>query len=307
MSRDNRRPALEFVRARLTALVVATTLAGYLLASPGHPHGLARLVCTLLGTALTAAGASALNQWLERDRDALMHRTRLRPVASGAMAPPTAFAIGATLVALGLAVLAVGVNYITACLALLVEVVYLAAYTPLKPRTPLNTLVGSVCGAIPPMMGWTAVTGRLDFGAWVLGALLFLWQVPHFLSLAWLYREDYERAGFRMLPVIDPTGRATSEALLASIAALVPICLAATLARMSGAAFAVGSLIPGLGFAVAGLRLHRSRSRADARNLFLASLIYLPLVLGLMVIDRGPASCPVPIAQADPRETPPAP
>lgn len=303
----SRQPAMEFIRARLTALVVATTFAGYMLASAGHPLDPARLAWTLLGTALTAAGASALNQWLERDRDARMHRTRMRPVPAGLLTPRAARAAGLALVVSGLAVLALGANPLTAALALAVEIIYLGAYTPLKPRTPLNTLVGSVCGAIPPMMGWAAATGGVSLGAWLLGALLFLWQIPHFLSLAWLYREDYQRAGFRMLPVIDPTGRATSEALLASTFALVPLCLAAPLIGLSGMTFALGSFLLGLAFAAASLRLHRSRSRANARNLFLASLVYLPLVLGLMVIDRGPVAARTPVAEAAPAETAAAP
>ena len=302
MSISTRKPAMEFIRARLTALVVATTLAGFVLASGGHAIAWPRLLWTLLGTALTAAGASALNQWMERERDALMHRTRIRPLPAGLLAPRQALAIGATLVILGLAALALGANALTAALALVVEAVYLAAYTPLKARTPLNTLVGAFCGAIPPMMGWTAATGGLSLGAWLLGALLFVWQIPHFLSLAWLYREDYERAGFRMLPVVDRSGRATAEALLASTILLIPLCLAAPLAGLTGAAFAVGSLLLGAGFAAAGLRLHRTRSRASARNLFLASLVYLPLVLGLMVVDRGPAVDHGTIAEAAARE-----
>jgi heme o synthase len=298
MSTTPRHPAVELTRARLSGLVVATTLAGYVLASPGRPLDLARLAATLAGTALAAAGASALNQWMERDRDAVMRRTRLRPLPAGLLAPRHALAIGLALVGSGLAVLAIGANLVTALLALAVEVIYLGAYTPLKPRSPLNTMVGAVCGALPPMMGWTAATGGLGLGAWILGALLFLWQVPHFLSLAWLYREDYERAGFRMLPVTDPSGRATSEALLASTVALIPLCLAAPLAGLCGSLFVFGSLFLGVAFAATGFRLRRDRSRASARRLFLASLIYLPLVLGLMVLDRGPLRDPAPSAAA---------
>ena len=189
-------------KARLSALVVTTAALGFVMASAVSLDW-ALLGWTLLGTTLAAWSANALNQVFERHRDARMKRTRGRPIPSGRIGAP--HALGAAILALGmgLTVLVAMVNVLTAVLALLTTLLYVLVYTPLKTRTTLNTLIGSVVGAIPPVMGWTAVTGQLDPGAWVLGTVLFVWQIPHFLALAWLYREDYKRGGYRMLPVID--------------------------------------------------------------------------------------------------------
>lgn len=276
---------LELAKARLAALVVVTAAAGYALASRGEPDPLA-LVSVLLGTALTAFGANALNQVMEVERDRLMERTRSRPLPSGQVGRGRAAWWGLSSATVGLAVLAAGANLLTAGLALFVILLYLLAYTPLKVRTPLATAVGAVCGAIPPMMGWTAASGRLETGAWVLFGVLFLWQMPHFLALAWLYRDDYARGGFRMLPSVDPTGAATGRVALVHAVALLPVAVAAVLGGVSGRLFLTGTAALTLAFAALAWQMLKHRTAPAARRLFLASLLYLPLVLGLMVADR---------------------
>jgi protoheme IX farnesyltransferase len=239
----------------------------------------------VLGTALTAFGANILNQWAEADRDRRMERTRNRPLPAGRVSRRTALAWGLASAAVGLAVLDLGANRLTAALALFVILLYVLVYTPLKVRTPLNTVVGAVCGAVPPMMGWAAATGRLDLGAWILGGILFVWQVPHFLALAWLYREDYARGGFRMMPAADPEGVITGRAAFLYALALLPITGALALAGVTGVTYLVLSQVVGLGFVVLGWAFARQRVRVTARRLFLASIIYLPVLLGLMVGD----------------------
>lgn len=275
-------------KARLSFLVVVTTAVGYVLASRGG-ISLRGLALVVVGTGLTSSGALAMNQWMERSRDARMERTRGRPLPAGVFTPGHALRLAAASILAGLACLAAFTNLLTAALAATVVVVYLGFYTPLKPRTPLCTLVGAICGAIPPMMGWSAAAGRLEIGAWILAAVLFLWQIPHFLALAWLYREDYERAGFRMLPVIDRSGIVTGRMVILYSLALVPIGIAATLAGVAGRTFLVGSVVLGALLLSLGIRLARQRTDASARALFLASLVYLPLLLGLMIADRAPA------------------
>lgn len=279
---------LEFVKARLCALVLVTTLAGYLLASQG-PVGGAKLLWTMIGTALAAFGANALNQWAEVRRDERMERTRRRPLPAGRLDPRQALLVAVGLSVGGPIVLGWGVNLLSAGLALLTSVLYVGVYTPLKTRTPLNTLVGAVVGAIPPMIGWVGAAGRLDTGAWILGAILFLWQIPHFLALAWMYREDYERGGFRMLPTVDPAGQLTGYVMVLYTLLLLPIGLLATLEGIAGWWYAGGSVLLGAWFTALVLHLYATRSRAAARRVFLASAMYLPLLLGLMVIDRAPA------------------
>ncbi len=277
---------LELVKVRLTILVVMTTAVGFVVASDRIDWG--RFLLTLLGTAMTAAGSMAANQAWERVRDARMDRTRERPIPTGQIGLARAVRISVLLVAAGVAVLAILINPLTAALSLAVVGIYIFAYTPLKPLTPLCTLVGAICGAIPPMMGWTAATGHVAYGAWVLGAILFVWQIPHFLALAWLYRTDYERGGFRMLPVLDRSGRLTSQVALVYTVALVPIGLAISLAGLAGTVFLVGSFLLGLGMLAQGIRLHLRRTEANARLMFVASLVYLTVFLILLVGNRGP-------------------
>ncbi len=279
----------ELTKARLVLLVVVTAGVGFLMAGRGRPD-LRVLASALAGTALTAAGSMALNELLERARDARMERTRRRPLPAGTMSPRHALVFGVLAVAAGLPVLWFGARHISALLGLAVVLTYLLVYTPLKPRTPLCTLAGAVCGAIPPLMGWTATGAPLSFGAWLLAGVLFLWQIPHFLSLAWLYREDYRRGGFRMLPVVDAAGRVTGQMTVLYSLALVPVGVFALMGGIAGWVFAAGALVLGLALATLSARLATMRTEAVARALFLATLAYLPLLLGLMVADKVPAA-----------------
>ncbi len=279
---------LELFKARLTALVLLSCAAGFL-SGNGTPWEATRFFWTLLGTGLAAAGANALNQWLEIGPDARMERTRDRPLPAGRMSPRHALLVALLAAVTGVGALALRVNVLTAALAAFVVVLYVFVYTPLKKRTPLCTLVGAVCGAIPPMMGWTGATGSLGYGGWVLGVTLFLWQIPHFLSLAWLYRGDYARGGFRMLPSVDPSGRMTGTLAVLYSLALLPLGLAGLFTGMAGWVFLVGSLGLGTGLFLLSLRLQREHSDLRARQLFLGSIVYLPLILVLLVADRGPA------------------
>jgi len=246
----------------------------------------ATLAATLVGTALAACGSMALNQVIEAERDARMERTCRRPIPTGAVTPRHAVVFGVTAAAAGLATLAALVNVLTAVLGLTVVLVYILVYTPLKPRSPLCTLAGAVCGAIPPMMGWTATGAALSFGAWLLAGVLFLWQIPHFLALAWLYRDDYARGGFRTLPAVDASGRVTGAMAVLYSLALLPVGVLAALGGLTGWRFAAAGLALGGGLVALASLLAVRRTEPLARRLFLATLAYLPLLLGAMVADR---------------------
>ena len=281
----------ELTKFRLTLLVIATTAIGYALARSGAEDFEWNIFSmTIIGSALAAAGSAILNQVFESQRDGRMDRTRTRPVPAGQVSRAAAFAGGVLCSYAGVALLATMVNLLAAGLALLTILIYILIYTPLKPLTTLNTLVGAVSGALPPMIGWAAATDHLEVGAWVLGGLLFVWQLPHFLALAWLYREDYRKGGHAMLPVVDPGGELTAQVMLATALLLVPIGMMATLLGISGWISAGVCLILGIWFAWRCFSFWRTRSHESARSAFHASLIYLPLVLGVMVIDRGPVS-----------------
>lgn len=283
---------LELAKARLAAMVVLTAVVGFLLGARGWSDP-AALLWTAAGTALSAFGANILNQLVERDRDRRMLRTRSRPLPSGRVSSGEAMRWGVASSLAGLVILAAAANLLTAGLSLLTTVLYVAVYTPLKPRTPLNTVVGAVVGALPPMMGWAAATGRLELGAWILGGVLFVWQVPHFLALAWLYRDDYSRAGFRMLPAVDRPGDLTARLALLYILSLLPVTSALTLAGVSGRGFLVASQLLGLAFAALGWAFLKLRTDPAARRLFVGSILYLPLLLAFMVIDMTSRSAEV--------------
>ena len=240
------KPYLELAKIRLTAMVLITTAVGFILGSPG-PVDYGRLFWTILGTGLAAAGASTLNQLLEIRRDALMQRTRGRPLPSGQVSPLRAFIFALGTSAAGVGILNELVNPLTALLGLANIVIYALIYTPLKPRTSLCTLVGAVCGALPPIMGWTGAGNSNWLGAALLGTILFLWQIPHFLSLVWICRDDYAKAGFRMLPLIDPLGHLTCLMIVLYSLALLPLGLAVTFAGLAGYLFGAVSLLLGLG------------------------------------------------------------
>jgi protoheme IX farnesyltransferase len=272
-------------KPRLNMLVVATTLAGYYMAAPRGP-GWALLLHTLIGTALVASGASAFNQLLEIESDGLMRRTRARPLPSGRIAPGRAKAFALVLSIAGLVQLALAVNLLAAAVALATLLTYTVFYTPLKKRTSLATVVGGVPGALPPMIGWAAVRNNLSVEAWILFGIVFLWQMPHFLAIAWMYREDYRRAGFPLLPIVEPDGGSTGRQAVIYAAALVPVSLAPTAAAMTGNAYLAGAAVMGVGFLALAARFARFRATADARRLFFGSVVYLPLLWILMVVNR---------------------
>jgi protoheme IX farnesyltransferase len=278
---------LILTKVRITALVLVTTAAGFLLASSARVDP-ALLAWTLLGTGLAASGAAALNQFLERDADARMRRTAGRPIPAGRMTPSRGLAVGIGLSVAGVAVLVLFVNVLTGLLALATVLLYVGVYTPLKRMTPLNTIIGAIPGAIPPVMGWTAVTGEAGLPAWVLFAILFLWQLPHFLAIAWIFRDDYRLGGFPMLPVLDPDGEATGRQVALYCAALVPVSLIPTFLGIAGPIYFFGALLLGLAFLGAGLMMAVRRRGKEARRVLLASVTYLPLLLALMVADRAP-------------------
>jgi protoheme IX farnesyltransferase len=266
-------------------LVVITTLAGYVLGTSG-PLNWARMTHTVLATALVAAGTSALNHYLERDSDARMRRTASRPLPSGILAPGEALWFGSVLVLVGVMDLLLATGGLAAVLAILTPAMYLGAYTPLKMRTTWCTAIGAVPGAMPPLIGWAAVRGSLDAGAWVLFGILFLWQFPHFHAIAWMYREDYARAGIRMLPVVDTEGRSTFSQILIAAAILVPFTLSVAVIGLAGPAYFFGALVLGLILVEVCVWAAANKTNVRAKWLMHATVIHLPLLLGLMILDR---------------------
>jgi protoheme IX farnesyltransferase len=251
----------------------------------GWPSWLA-LLTTLVGTALIASGTAALNQWYERESDLKMRRTKGRPLPGGRMPASRALIFGWTLAIAGFAILALGVNLLSGLLGLFTLVSYLFVYTPLKQRSSLSTVVGALPGAMPPMIGYAAACGYLTAQAWALFAILFVWQFPHFLAIAWMYREDYSRAGIRMLPVVEPDGKSTSRQIVGYASTLIPVSLFPTLLGMTGKLYLVGALLLGGWFLYVGVRVAFDRTIKRARQVLLASVIYLPLIYGLMLLDR---------------------
>ena len=272
-------------KPRLNLLVVATAAAGYAMAN-GDTTNVPALAGTIIGTGLVAGGASALNQIIEREPDGLMRRTRSRPLPDGRVGTSEAVMLAGVLSAAGLLILAVGVNLLSAVVALATLTSYAAVYTPLKRRTSFATVIGAIPGALPAVIGWAAATGSLTRGAWVLFAIVFLWQLPHFLAIAWMYRDDYARAGFLMLPVIEPDGRSTGRQAVVYTAALLPVALAPTLLGMSGVIYFAGALVLTLFFLGMSVKFAATRAVRDARRLFFTSITYLPILWILMIADR---------------------
>jgi len=272
-------------KPRLNLLVIASALAGYVMAG-GSAHNPVLLVAMLAGTAMVAGGASAFNQVIERVPDSLMRRTRTRPMPDGRLNSSEGLLFAAILSFAGLVLLAAGANLLSAAVALATLISYAAIYTPLKRRSSFSTVIGAIPGALPPVIGWAAATGTLSRGAWVLFGIVFLWQLPHFLAIAWIHREDYARAGFPMLPVIEPDGRSTGRQAVVYAAALLPLSLAPTLIGMAGPVYFAGALVLTLGFLYLSIKFARSRAVADARRLFFGSIIYLPLLWMLMIAAR---------------------
>lgn len=271
-------------KPRITFLIVLTSAAGFCLGS-GKVDYFA-LATAMIGIALLSSGIATLNQYMERDLDRLMRRTADRPLPSGKLAPWEALCFGSGLTVLAEVYLAVFVNPLSALLGLTVIAGYLFAYTPLKTRSSFSTLVGAFPGAVPPLIGWAAARGSIGVEAWVLFAILFLWQFPHFLAIAWMYREDYGRAGILMLPVVEPEGRVTGQQIMVYTLMLLPVSLLPTVLGTSGRIYFVGAIVLGLLFLCASVRAAFSKSRQQARQLLLASVIYLPLLFGLMVLNR---------------------
>ncbi len=275
----------DLVKARLTFLVLLTTLVGFYLGSRGVVD-FWLMFHALAGTALLACGAAALNQLWEREHDALMRRTADRPLPSGRLRPDTVLILGGAASMAGLVYLALAVNLLTSVLGAATLGSYVFVYTPLKRVTWLNTAVGAVPGALPPLMGWTAARGELTGEGWALFAILFFWQIPHFLAIAWMYREEYEKAGFVMLPSVDPDGSRTGRQAVSHTLGLLTVSLLPFLFRITGTIYLAGALVLGTAFVFYAVQFSRDLTRPRARQLFFLSIVYLPLLLGLMVFDK---------------------
>jgi protoheme IX farnesyltransferase len=275
---------LALAKPRLNLLVIATSGVGFYVGAIGRVD-VARLLHTLVGTALVAGGAAGLNQIYERDTDRLMHRTRMRPLPDGRLSLSEARAFSLALSSIGLVQLALGANLLAALTALATLLVYTSVYTPMKLHTPTATLVGAVPGALPPLIGWAAARGTLPLEAWTLFAIVFCWQIPHFFAIAWLYREDYRRAGFPMLPVIEPEGRRTGRQAVIYAALLVLAAAAPFFTGFAGPRYLGGALLLSLSLLTLAVRFAAERSAGRARWLFFGSLVYLPALWGLLMVN----------------------
>jgi len=292
-ARENAIPAAErawayvaLAKPDVTFLVIITTIAGFYIASRG-PLDWALLAHTLVGTTLAAAGTATLNQYTEREADAQMRRTAARPIPSGVIQPAEAFWLGAILVVVGVLYLGILSNVLAASLTLTTTALYLGVYTPLKKITPVATFIGAFPGAIPPLIGWAAARGSLSLGAWILFGILFFWQFPHFLAIAWMYREDYARAGIKMLPVVEPSGDRTYRQILVTAAILVPISLLPSVIGITGIGYFFGATVLGMALLQVCLWAERSRTNIRAKWLMHATVIHIPILLGLMILDRA--------------------
>lgn len=275
-------------KPEVNLLVVMSALVGFYLGAAGPIH-LSLLLNTLFGTFLVASGTATLNEYIERAHDARMRRTANRPLPSGRLSPGEALCFGILLSAGGGIYLDLTVNRLASFLALLTLALYLAFYTPLKRKTPLCTLIGAIPGAMPPLIGWAAARGSLSFEAWILCAMLFLWQFPHFTAIAWMYRHDYSRAGYLMLPPADQEGRFMATQVAGFSLLLIPVSVIPTLLGQAGLVYLFGAIILGIGFLYYACRLAISRSNLVARRVLLASVIYLPLLFILMMVNKLPA------------------
>ncbi len=277
----------ELVKIRLSLLVLCTTFVGYLLGIGAASVNFLLMAATLIGTALSAGGASALNQWWEREHDAGMRRTQDRPLPTGRMHPNDALMLGMFSCATGVVCLGVLVNWLTAFLSLTTILTYVLIYTPMKRLTDLNTLVGAIPGALPPLIGWTAATGQAGLGGWVLFGILWFWQMPHFLAIAWMYKDEYAGAGYVMLTGRDEDGFATARQSVLYAGCLLVISLLPGLIGLNSPIYFFGAFALGLGFVALAVNFLRLRTRAAARLLFFGSIIYLPLLLGLLIATRA--------------------
>jgi len=274
----------ELAKSRILILILIVTFIGYFLGARGHIE-MDLLLVLLLGTALTCGGSAVLNQYLEQDTDGLMERTKRRPLPRGSVSPAGALGFGVTLVLAGVLSLTVLVNVVTGFLALLTAFLYVLIYTPLKRITWWNTFIGAIPGALPPLGGWAAAAGQLELGAWVLFLMLFIWQHPHFYSIAWLHREDYRRGGLQMLPVVDVDGTRTFRQIMIYSLLLIPVSALPTVIGMSGTTYLTVSLILTIGMLCFGVALERSRTTLAARRMMKASVLYLPVILAFIIFD----------------------
>lgn len=278
---------LALTKPRVVAMVLLTTVVGFYLGAAGEVDYL-RMIATVVGTGLAAGGTLALNQYMERDLDARMKRTKSRPLPDGRLLPIDALAFGTLLVTAGLLFLTLQVNAVSGFVTAMTVVTYLFMYTPLKQKTALCSIVGAIPGALPPVTGWAAARGDVGVEAWVLFTILFLWQLPHSLAIAWLYREDYARAGMRLLPVVQPDGRSTGRQVAVNCLALLAVGLLPTLLGVAGDVYLVVASVLGAGLLAFGVSLAWTRTPAAARRLLFATLAYLPILLVVMAIDKIP-------------------
>ena len=278
---------LELTKPRITCFILMSTAIGFVCGmNAGASWTWVTLLHTLVGTALIASGTAALNQWYERVADSKMDRTSARPIPSGRVTGPHALLFGIGLSIAGFLDLWLGANLLTALLGLFTLASYLFLYTPMKQRSPHSTTLGAIPGAMPPLIGFAAASGTLNWNAWILYAILFLWQFPHFYAIAWMYRADYARAGIKMLPVVEPSGESTSRRMLWFSLALLPISMLPKFFSMAGNFYLAGALVLGLIYAYASLRSVFDCTVVRARQVLLASVLYLPFLYGLLVLDR---------------------
>jgi protoheme IX farnesyltransferase len=276
---------IALTKPRITWLILMSTGVGYFFGARNGWH-LLTILHTIIGTGLIASGTAALNQWYEREADAKMRRTQARPLPSGRLNARSALVFAIAISAAGFAELWFGANPLSALLGLFTLLLYLFVYTPLKQRSPHSTTIGAIPGAMPPLIGFAAASGTLTWDAWVLFAILLLWQFPHFYAIAWMYKEDYERAGILMLPVVEPDGKSTARRILLYSIALIPISLMPKYFEMAGNVYLYGAIALGLAFVYYGLRIRWDRTRQQARRVLLASVVYLPILFSLMLFDR---------------------
>ena len=277
---------VDLTKPSILVMVLITTLLGYYLGNDGISSWL-NLFWTLLGTGLSAGGAGALNQYLEREQDKRMERTRNRPLPSGLIQPLDALLFGLILVLIGSILLVWKVNLLTGFLSLMTAFLYVLIYTPMKKITWLNTSLGSIPGALPPMGGWTAATGSIDSGAWILFAILYLWQHPHFFAIAWMCKDDYKKAGFKMLPVVEPNGSRTIRQIFWHLSLMIPVSLLPFISGMMGTVYLAGASLLTLGYFCSAIPMLRLKSKENASKILKASVFYLPLLFVIIIIDKG--------------------